>query len=249
MRLGTPSTRAAAGWSSGAMVARYTHALSGKLAVDEFRRRWIQVLETKYPDELGVSMGLRKSIVIHLFTVCLFSIGISTISVNSVQANEGDDCGFGRLDLGDGDCMDYFWDEIDNNDGFSRRYTIYIDGDNTDDDGNNYFMEVQCSAKKLTVLVYTDPVGMYPDTNRSGLGTALVRIDGGKIKSYTYKRMSDSSGIALKSPKVLTSAMLKGRVKIAFKIPAIYGYQVANFAISDFSSYQATFKSRGCPLS
>ena len=34
------SVRAAAGWSSGAMVARYTHALSGELAVDEFSRLW-----------------------------------------------------------------------------------------------------------------------------------------------------------------------------------------------------------------
>jgi integrase len=34
------SVRAAAGWSSGAMVARYTRALSGELAVEEFQRRW-----------------------------------------------------------------------------------------------------------------------------------------------------------------------------------------------------------------
>lgn len=34
------SVRAAAGWSSGAMVARYTNALSGELAVDEFQRFW-----------------------------------------------------------------------------------------------------------------------------------------------------------------------------------------------------------------
>jgi integrase len=34
------SVRAAAGWSSGAMVSRYTHALSGELAVDEFQRSW-----------------------------------------------------------------------------------------------------------------------------------------------------------------------------------------------------------------
>ena len=34
------SVRAAAGWSSGAMVARYTRALSGELAVEEFRRSW-----------------------------------------------------------------------------------------------------------------------------------------------------------------------------------------------------------------
>ena len=34
------SVRAAAGWSSGAMVARYTQALSGELAVEEFQRSW-----------------------------------------------------------------------------------------------------------------------------------------------------------------------------------------------------------------
>jgi len=34
------SVRAAAGWSSGAMVARYTSALSGELAVDEFQKTW-----------------------------------------------------------------------------------------------------------------------------------------------------------------------------------------------------------------
>ncbi len=34
------SVRAAAGWSSGAMVVRYTRALSGELAVEEFQRSW-----------------------------------------------------------------------------------------------------------------------------------------------------------------------------------------------------------------
>ena len=34
------SVRAAAGWTSGAMVARYTSALSGELAVEEFQRSW-----------------------------------------------------------------------------------------------------------------------------------------------------------------------------------------------------------------
>ncbi|NDG67337.1 MAG: hypothetical protein EBY23_10605 [Actinobacteria bacterium] len=34
------SVRAAVGWSSGAMVARYTNALSGELAVREFQRSW-----------------------------------------------------------------------------------------------------------------------------------------------------------------------------------------------------------------
>jgi integrase len=34
------SVRAAAGWSSGAMVARYTRALSCELALEEFKRSW-----------------------------------------------------------------------------------------------------------------------------------------------------------------------------------------------------------------
>jgi integrase/recombinase XerD len=36
------SVRAAAGWSSGAMVTRYTRALSGELAVEEFARIWVK---------------------------------------------------------------------------------------------------------------------------------------------------------------------------------------------------------------
>jgi integrase len=35
------SVRAASGWSSGAMVARYTRALSGELAIEEFQRVWL----------------------------------------------------------------------------------------------------------------------------------------------------------------------------------------------------------------
>ena len=181
--------------------------------------------------------------------LCLFlGTGLFLVSSSSVvSANEDDDCGCGRYEVLD-ECWDNVWTELDNNDGFSKRYTIYIDGDNTDDDGNDYFMEVQCSAKKLTVLVYTDPVGMYPDTNWNGLGTALVKIDGGKIRNYSYARMNDNSGIVLRTPKTLTSAMLKGNSKVAFKIPALYGYQVANFAISDFLSYRQIFKSKGCSL-
>ena len=34
------SVRSAAGWSSGAMVARYTRAMSAELALDEFQRAW-----------------------------------------------------------------------------------------------------------------------------------------------------------------------------------------------------------------
>ena len=35
------SIRAVAGWSNGAMVARYTRTLSGELAIEEFQRSWV----------------------------------------------------------------------------------------------------------------------------------------------------------------------------------------------------------------
>ena len=34
------SVKAAAGWSSGAMVSRYTRTLSGEIALEEFYRSW-----------------------------------------------------------------------------------------------------------------------------------------------------------------------------------------------------------------
>jgi hypothetical protein len=34
------SVKAAAGWSSGAMVSQYTRTLSGELALEEFSRSW-----------------------------------------------------------------------------------------------------------------------------------------------------------------------------------------------------------------
>jgi integrase len=42
LRIGVSETsvRSAAGWSSGAMVARYTRAMSAELALDEFQRSW-----------------------------------------------------------------------------------------------------------------------------------------------------------------------------------------------------------------
>lgn len=36
------SVKAAAGWSSGEMVARYTRALSGELAIVEFQKSWVR---------------------------------------------------------------------------------------------------------------------------------------------------------------------------------------------------------------
>ena len=145
------------------------------------------------------------------------------------------------------------WGVISSDDGFSKSYTIYKDALNVgySDFGteNTYSMEIQCEKKKLEVLVYADPIGMYPTTDLSRVGYAQVKIDSGKISKYKYLSLKDSSGIGIWSPKTLTTAMLKGKRQFAFKIASsIQADTVANFALADLSKYVNKFKSLGCPL-
>lgn len=146
------------------------------------------------------------------------------------------------------------WGIISSNDGFDKKLTIYKDGDNfgTDDFGDDidYTIEIQCSKKKLVVLVYSDPIGIYPTTTFSSIdGYALAKVDTGKIVKHPYIAMKDSSGIQFKSPKTVTTAILKGRRTFSFKIPSsIQNDTVANFSIGDLASYTPKFKSLGCPL-
>lgn len=145
------------------------------------------------------------------------------------------------------------WGVISSNDGFSSSYTIYKDSDNMgyDDSGTEitYTTEFQCKSKSLTVLVYADPIGIFPTTDLSGYGVALGRIDSGKIVKYSYFGMKDNSGIGLTAPKVFTSVAIKAKQKFAFKIPSsIQSDAVANFSIGNLSSYVNKFRNLGCPL-
>jgi len=148
---------------------------------------------------------------------------------------------------------DFSWGVISSNDGFSKTYTIFKTASNTGytdfGDENTYSIEIQCAKKKLEVLVYADPIGIYPATDLNRIGFAQVKIDSGKISKYKYVSLKDSSGIGIWSPKSLTSAMLKGNRQVAFKIASsIQSDTVANFALGDLSGYLPKFKSLGCPL-
>lgn len=146
------------------------------------------------------------------------------------------------------------WGLISSDDGFDKKLTIYKDGDNygIDDYGDDieYTIEIQCSKKKLIVLVYSDPIGIYPATTFTSIdGYALARVDTGKIVKHPYIAMKDSSGIQFKSPKTVTTAILKGKRTFSFKIPsAIQNDTVANFSIGDLGTYVSKFKSLGCSL-
>jgi len=145
------------------------------------------------------------------------------------------------------------WGVVASDDGFTKKYTIYKTAINYgySDFGteSTYTIELQCEKKKLGVIIYADPIGMYPTDDLSGIGYALVKIDSGKIIKYKFATLGDSSGIAIWTPKTLTSAMLKGKRQVAFKIASsIQADTVANFALADLSKYVNKFKSLGCPL-
>ena len=146
------------------------------------------------------------------------------------------------------------WGVISNNDGFDKTLAIYKDADNlgfTDyGDDITYTAEIQCTKKKLTFMVYSDPIGIYPVTSYSSIdGYASAKIDNGKIVKFPYISLKDSSGIFFKSPKNVTAAILRGRNSFSFKIlSSVQANTVANFSIADISMYTAKFKSLGCPL-
>ena len=143
------------------------------------------------------------------------------------------------------------WGVISTYDGFEKSYTIYKDGDEQgyDDMLITYTIEIQCTKKKLSVLIYSDPLGMYPTTTFSSIdGYALTRVDSGKINKFSYVALKDYSGISLLNDKQFTTAILKGK-KFAVKVPSnVQNDTVAKFSVADLSSHSAKFKSLGCSL-
>lgn len=142
------------------------------------------------------------------------------------------------------------WGYISSNDGFDKTITIYKDADyfGTDEDGDDitYSIEIQCSKKRLGVIVYGDP-DIYPDTGLGFKGSAQIKIDSSKPSKQKYTALRDSSGIQFDSPKNITKAILNSKQKFSFKIPSsIQKDAVATFSKLDFSSYSSEFKTLGC---
>ena len=149
------------------------------------------------------------------------------------------------------EATDTEWGVISTNDGFEKSYTIFKDGDEQgyDDMPITYTIEIQCTKKKLSVLIYSDPLGMYPTTTFNSIdGYALARIDNGAIKKFSYVSLKDYSGVALLNDKQFTTAILKGK-KFAVKVPSsVQNDTVAKFSIGNLSSHVSKFKSLGCSL-
>ena len=173
----------------------------------------------------------------------VFSL-VLLISLTSIQSSHAEDEYI--------EDTEYSWGSIYSDDGFEKVFTLYKDSDNygVTEYGDDvvYTVEIQCSKKKLSVLVYGDP-DIYPETGLGFKGTAQMKVDAGKIVKHSYTVLRSYSGVSFNSPKTITKAILSSRDTFSFKIPSsIQSDAVANFSKLDFVSYVSKFKSLGCPL-
>ncbi len=149
------------------------------------------------------------------------------------------------------EATDSTWGVISTNDGFDKSYIVFKDGieQGYNDMLVTYTIEIQCTKKKLGVLIYSDPIGIFPSTSFNSIdGYALTRVDNGKVNKFSYVAMKDYSGISLWNDKQFTTAILKGK-KFGIKIPSdIQNATVANFSVANLHSHVAKFKSLGCSL-
>ena len=173
----------------------------------------------------------------------VFSL-VLLVSITSIQASHAEDEYI--------EDTEYSWGSIYSDDGFEKVFTLYKNSDNfgVNEYGDDvvYTVEIQCSKKKLSVLVYGDP-DIYPETGLGFKGTAQMKVDQGKIAKHSYTVLRSYSGVSFNSPKTITKAILSSRETFSFKIPSsIQSDAVANFSKLDVASYASKFKSLGCPL-
>lgn len=142
------------------------------------------------------------------------------------------------------------WGFISSDDGFDKTVTVFKTADNygIDEDGDDitYSIEIQCSKKRLGVIVYGEP-DIYPQTRLGFKGSAQMRIDSGTIRKHNYISLRDNSGVQFDVPRNITKAILSSKQNFSFKIPSsIQNDAVATFSKLDFGTYASQFKSLGC---
>ena len=193
---------------------------------------------------------------IFLLAVLLSTLGPSFPFAN---ASSGDDCGFGKTlsydTNSDGStalvCTPITWDLTDTSDAFSHSFildiradeiggTVYVD--------SLYHLTLECNSKKLSVVVSSAPLDLYPNSNLQGVGSASVKYDNGKVGTFSYHDLQNFSGFYFLTPQVFTQSLITAKSTVALKVNTLDGPDVMTFPIADLASYISKFSSAGCSL-
>lgn len=186
----------------------------------------------------------------------LFTALVLTALPQAAKAEYGDPCGINEglgytYDPQTRVCTPY-WMDFSDDDGFDSIVQLgvqsvemrYISGIDV-----VYWLEVLCVNKKFSVLYYSAPIGMYPDTNLYGNGTGQVKFDNGKPRNIKYARTKSFDGISITDGKAFVRSLMNARNSVSIKVYGIDGPAVATFPKGDFASYLYLFRSAGCSVS
>ena len=125
----------------------------------------------------------------------LLFVGLAT-GASSAVASTYDGCGFGSIaedydpESGDPMCAPMNWTLDDSSDAFSKSFNLQQDADEVNSSGSidiYYHLIFGCEAKKLSVIVYSAPLDMYPRTALNGSGSGQVKFDKADLKDYLTK--------------------------------------------------------------
>ena len=186
----------------------------------------------------------------------LLFVGLAT-GASSAVASTYDGCGFGSIaedydpESGDPMCAPMNWTLDDSSDAFSKSFNLQQDADEVNSSGSidiYYHLIFGCEAKKLSVIVYSAPLDMYPRTALNGSGSGQVKFDSGKVSTFAYRHLSNYSGFYLTSPKTFAQSLLNAKTKVAFKVSNMDGPLVMTFAKADLKDYLTKFSKAGCSL-
>lgn len=186
-----------------------------------------------------------------IFLLSFFLILISP--VNSTNASEG--CGFGKEFAGNGSetCVNNLWKFEKFNDGFAKYISITLNPDTDISNNVELFntLSVKCEKRKIHIYIY---MGGYIDLSSFDMtesgsvieyGSLSLKIDGGKIQKWEWKRRFHNE-IELSSPDKFMLGLTKSKTRLSLKISREDAPSILVYPKSDILKYRSVFSQAGC---
>lgn len=143
------------------------------------------------------------------------------------------------------------WLDWSSNDGFTKYAQLGVVSSNSDYRSGipvKYYLDIICSSKRLHVHVYSDPLGIYADSNMYGNGSGQVKFDNQKPSSFKYERDDNMDGVWVSNVDAFIKKFMKAKSTVSFKISGIDGPAIATFPKTDFIYGVSSLRERGCKV-
>ncbi len=143
------------------------------------------------------------------------------------------------------------WLDWSSNDGFTKYAQLGVISSNSDYRSGirvNYYLDIICIAKRLSVHIYSGPLGIYADANIYGNGSGQVKFDNRKPSSFKYERDKDMDGVWVSDASAFMKKFMTAKSTVSFKILGIDGPAIATFPKTDFNYGISSLRENGCKV-